>query len=294
MLRRQVIGAGAVLGASALAFADKQTHSAPVTGYARVNGLNLYYEIHGSGQPLVLMHGGLGSTEMLHDIVLALSRQRQVIAFDLQGHGRTADIGRPLSMEAMAEDTAALLNHLRLESADVMGYSLGAGVDLQTAIRHPGLVRKLVVVSTVFKRDGWYPEVVSAMSQMDGRAAEPLKASPVYQLYARTAPRPGDWPVLLTKLGELLRKDFDWSKEVAAIQTSTMLVFGDADAVRPAHMVQFFELLGGGRKDGGLDGSGISKARLAILPGLTHYNILSSPALAPTVTQFLDAAPPRS
>ena len=114
----------------------------------------------------------------------------------------------------------------------------------------------------------------------------------MYQIYARIAPRLADWPVLLTKLGELLRQDYDWSKEVAAIQAPTLLVFGDADAVRTAHAVQFFELLGSGKKDAGWDGSGMSKARLAILPGVTHYNVFSSPVLASTVTTFLDAPMP--
>jgi pimeloyl-ACP methyl ester carboxylesterase len=257
------------------------------TGYAPVNGLNLYYEIHGEGEPLVLLHGGLGSTEMFGEILPLLANKRRVIVVDLQAHGRTADIDRPLSYEAMAGDIAALMKHLGIGKAALMGYSLGAGVALRAAIQHPELVAKLVVVSTVFKRDGWYPEVLAAMAQVGAASAEPMKQSPIYQTYARIAPRPGDWPVLLTKIGEGIRKDYNWSKEVAAIKAPTMLVFGDADAIRPAHMVEFFGLLGGGQKDAGWDGSGMSNARLAILPGFTHYNILSSPALAPTVIPFL-------
>jgi pimeloyl-ACP methyl ester carboxylesterase len=261
-----------------------------ITGYAPVNGLNLYYEIHGGGPPLVLLHGGLGGTEMFSGILPALSINRQVIAVDLQAHGRTADIDRPLSCEAMAGDIAALLRHLDIGQADVMGYSLGAGVALRTAIQHPPIVRKLVVLSTVFRRDGWYPEVLAAMAQIGAASAEMMKPSPIYQTYARIAPRPEDWPLLLTKIGEALRIDFDWSQEVAAIKARTMLVFGDADAIRPEHMVQFFQLLGGGKKDPGWDGSGMPAARLAILPGVTHYNILSSPVLAPAVVGFLDAS----
>jgi pimeloyl-ACP methyl ester carboxylesterase len=151
-----------------------------------------------------------------------------------------------------------------------------------------------VLVSTAFKRDGWYPEVLAGMAQMGAGAAEPMKQTPMYQLYARVAPKPADWPVLLTKLGNMLRKDYDWSKDVAAIESPTLLVFGDGDAVRTAHAVQFFELLGGGKKDGGWDGSGISNARLAILPGITHYTIFSSPALASTVNPFLDGPMPRT
>ncbi len=284
--------AGILLAAAALAFAQVRPTTSVKTGYAPVNGLKLYYEIHGTGEPLILLHGGVGATEMFNPILPLLSNTRRVIAVDLQAHGRTADIDRPLSMEAMAGDIAALIKHLGIEKADVMGYSLGGGVALRTAIQHPGAVRKLVVVSTAFKRDGWYPEIVAGMAQMGPGAAEPMKRTPMYQMYARIAPKPEDWPVLLTKLGELLRKDYDWSKDVAAIQAPTLLVFGDADAVRTEHAVQFFELLGGGKKDGGWDGSGMSTARLAILPGLTHYSIFSSPMLATAVTPFLDAPMP--
>jgi len=265
----------------------------PKTGYAPANGLNLYYEIHGDGQPLILLHGGLQAAEMLGAILPSLSSTRQVIAVDLQAHGRTADIDRPLRYETMAGDIAALMKHLGIAQADLMGYSLGGGVALRTAIQYPEAVRKLVLVSTVFRRDAWYPEVLAAMAQIAAQSAEMMKPSPLYKTYARIAPRPADFPVLVAKMGELLRKDYDWSIEVAAIKAPVMLVFADADAIRPERMVEFFQLLGGGRKDAGWDGSGMSHARLAILPGLTHYNIFSSPALVPTVTPFLEAPMPR-
>jgi len=258
------------------------------SGYAHVNGLELYYEIYGSGEPLILLHGGLGSTEMFTAILPALAKTRRVIAADLQAHGRTPDIDRPLSMEALADDIAGLVGALRIGPADLLGYSLGGGVALQAAVRHPECVRRLVLISTPCKRNGWFPEVLAAMSQMGPAAADMLKPSPIYQIYARTAPNPQDWPALLGKLGDLMRKDYDWSKEVGSIRSPTLLTFADADAVRPEHMIEFFEILGGGREDGGLDGSGTSKARLAILPGLTHYNILSSPALLTVLSQFLD------
>jgi pimeloyl-ACP methyl ester carboxylesterase len=189
----------------------------------------------------------------------------------------------------MANDIAGLMRYLGIEKADVMGYSLGGGVALRTAVQHPEVVKRLVIVSAGFRLDGWYPEIRAGMAQMSAAAAEPMKQTPMYQMYARLAPKPADWPVLLTKLGDLLRKDYDWSKDVATIKAPTLLVFGDGDAVRTAHAVQFFELLGGGKKDGGWDGSGMSNARLAILPGVTHYNMFSSPALASVVTPFLDA-----
>ncbi|HYY44679.1 MAG TPA: alpha/beta hydrolase [Actinomycetota bacterium] len=260
--------------------------------YASVNGLEMYYEIQGTGRPLILLHGGVGAIEMFGEVLGLLAEGRQVVAVDLQAHGRTADTDRPLSFESMADDIAALIGHLGFEKADVMGYSLGGGVALQTTIRHPEVVRKLVVVSTPFKRDGWYPEILAGMGQMGPEAAEPMKQTPMYQLYTSVAPKPEDWPVLLTKLGELLRQDYDWSDEVAKIQTPTLIVVGDADSIRTAHAVEFFELLGGGQVDGGWDGSGMSNARLAILPATTHYDIFSSPTLASTVAPFLDAPMP--
>jgi pimeloyl-ACP methyl ester carboxylesterase len=287
-----VTAAGILLAASSPVIAQGSPAAPLKTGYAPVDGLKLYYELYGTGEPLVLLHGGVGATEMFADILPLLASSRRVIAVDLQAHGRTADIDRPISYEAMADDIAGLIKYLGFQKADVMGYSLGGGVALRTAIQHPEVVRKLVLVSTPFRRDGWYPEILAGMAQMGPGAAEPMKQTPMYQLYARIAPKPADWPVLLTKLGDLLRKDYDWSKDVAAIKAPTLLVVGDADAVRTSHAVQFFELLGGGRKDGGWDGSGISNARLAILPGVTHYTIFSSPAMAATATAFLDAAVP--
>jgi len=290
MQRRNFITATAAgMGLAAAGLAREQTgeNPAPKTGYAPVNGLKLYYEVHGTGEPVILLHGGLGASAMFAQILPALSAGRQVIAADLQAHGRTADTDRPMTFSAMASDIAALLKHLGIAKADVMGYSLGGGVAAHVAFAYPQAVRKLVIVSTAFSKDGWYPEINAGMSQVGEAAAEPMKQTPMYQMYASIAPRPQDWPVLLAKIGELLRKDYDWSKSVAAIKSPTPLVFGDADAVRTAHAVQFFELLGGGKKDGGWDGSGISNARLAILPGATHYNIFALPALASATSAFL-------
>lgn len=290
MLRTSFIAtsaAGIILAASPLALAQTPTTAAVKTGYAPVNGLKLYYEIHGTGEPLILLHGGVVGITMFGPNLAALSQKRRVIAVELQGHGHTADIDRPLTYEAMADDIAALMKFLGIEQADVMGYSLGGGValrTLQTAIRHPESVRKLVVVSAAFKRDGWYPEVLAVISQMGPVAAEQMKQSSVYKLYPNV-----NWAVLFTKLGDLLRKDYDWSKQVAAIKAPTMIVFADADAVRPAHVIEFFGLLGGGQKDAGLDGSGRPANQLAILPGLTHYNTSSAPVLTTVVAPFLDA-----
>lgn len=261
----------------------------PSHGYAPVNGLQMYYEIHGSGQPLVLLHGGAGATEMFTPILPQLSQSHQVIAADLQAHGRTADIDRPLRYESMGDDVAELIRFLKLRKADLIGYSLGAGAAIRAAIQHPEVVRKLVAISTPFERDGWYPEVKEAMSQGSPESAEAMKQSPMYQMYARIAPRPQDWPVLFSKLGEMLRRDYDWTEEVKKIKVPVMVVVGDADSVRPAHAVEFFELLGGGKEDAGWDGSKMPKSRLAVLPGVTHYSIFASPTLVPAILPFLDS-----
>jgi pimeloyl-ACP methyl ester carboxylesterase len=260
--------------------------------YAPVNGLKLYYELHGNSNdknpPVVLLHGGVGAIEMFGPILETLAKDRRVIGVDLQAHGRTADIDRPLRYELMADDIAGLINFLGIKRADVMGYSVGGGVALRTAIQHPEVVRRLVVLSAPCKREGWYPEILLGMAQMGPQSAEPMKQTPMYQLYSKVAPKVEDWPMLLTKLGDLLRREYDWSKEVAAIKAPVLLIAGDADSVRTAHSVEFFELLGGGKKDAGWDGSGRPTSQLAILPGLTHYTIFSSPALTATVIPFLD------
>ena len=259
------------------------------SGYAPVNGLKMYYEIHGSGEPLVLIHGGVVGITMFGPNVDALAKGRQVIAVELQGHGHTADIDRPMSCEAMGDDIAALIKYLGLERADVMGYSLGGYVALQTVIRHPQSVRKLVVASAGFRRNGMYPEVLTAFDHMNAETGAQMKQSPLSKMYPNV-----NWETLFGKLGDMLRKDYDWSKEVSAIRSPTMLVFADADAVRLQHIVEFYSLLGGGQRDAGLDGSQRSVNELAILPGLTHYNLSAAPALVAAVTPFLDAAMPQT
>ncbi|TMG48045.1 MAG: alpha/beta hydrolase [Chloroflexi bacterium] len=256
--------------------------------YADVNGIKLYYEIHGTGAPLILLHGGLGAISMFGPNLPALAKGRQVIAVDLQGHGRTADIDRPLSPELMADDIAALIKHLKLERPDLMGFSLGGGVALLTAIKHPELVGRLVVVSTPIRRDAFYPDILAQQKQVTAEAAEAMKQTPMYQLYASIAPRPEDWPRLLAKIGEGMAKDFDFSKEVAKIEATTLVVAGDADIFPPAHAVEVFGLLGGGKRDPGWDGSGRPKSQLAILPGVTHYTMGSAPALSAVVIPFLN------
>ncbi|HEY6825415.1 MAG TPA: alpha/beta hydrolase [Gemmatimonadaceae bacterium] len=256
--------------------------------YAEVNGIRLYYEIHGEGQPLVLLHGGLGAIEMFGWNLPALAAKRQVIGVDLQGHGRTADIDRPLSVEYMADDIAALLRHLEIDRVDVVGYSLGGGVAMQLAVRYPEVVNKLVIVSTVFRRDGFYPEILAQQAQIHAAAAEFMQQTPMYELYSAIAPRKQDFPRLLDKIGEAMKQPFDFADQIRGITAPTLVVAGDCDIFPPSHAVELFSLLGGGQRDGGWDGSGRPKSRLSILPGLTHYTIFSDEVLASTALRFLD------
>lgn len=257
--------------------------AAAKTGYTHVNGLEIYHEVYGEGEPLIFLHGGVTGIAGVEPLLQRLAAHRQVIAVELQAHGRTSDSDRPLSFDGMADDVVGLMAKIGLERADWMGYSLGAGAALRAAIRHPQTVRRLILVSTPFARDGWYPEVLEGMAQM-GPAAEGMKRSPLAKLYPNV-----DWAVLFTKLRDLLGQDYDLANEVAAIEAPTMLAFADADAIRPAHVIEFFGLLGGGKRDAGLDGSLRPTARLAVLPGFTHYDICTAPALPELANAFLEA-----
>jgi pimeloyl-ACP methyl ester carboxylesterase len=259
--------------------------------YADVNGINLYYEIHGAGRPLVLLHGGLGSGEMFGPILPQLAEHHQVIAPDLQGHGRTADIDRPIDIRFMADDIGALIDHLGLDKPDVVGYSLGGGVALQTAVRHPDKVRRLVAGSANIRRDAIPAEMLAQQGQVSGAAVEFMRDTPMYQLYQRVAPRPEDFPRLLDKIGESMSKDFDFTEDVRSLKVLTLIIAADADMAPPSHYVDVFKLLDGGLRDGGWMGEGWPKGghALAIVPGATHYNIFSSPLFAAEILAFLQA-----
>jgi pimeloyl-ACP methyl ester carboxylesterase len=259
-------------------------------GLASVNGIELAYQVHGSGRPLVLLHGGFGSVEMFGPNVAALAAGRSVIGVDLQSHGRSPAVDRPMRFETMADDIAALIGHLGHEQADVMGFSFGGGVALRTAIQHPDSVRRLVLVSAPFRRDGWHPEMVAGFATMGPEIAEPFKQTPMYGTYREIAPRVEDWPILVTQLTGLLKLDYDWTAEVRGLPMPVMIVAGDADGLPPRHAVELFELLGGGRRDAVWDHSGMTRHALAILPRATHYEINVAPALASSVAAFLDEA----
>jgi pimeloyl-ACP methyl ester carboxylesterase len=270
---------------------DWTTEARGTGEYADVNGINLYYETQGTGRPLILLHGGLGSGEMFGPILPALAAHHRVITVDLQGHGRTADIDRPLEIPLMADDIAALIEHLRLEKPDIVGYSLGGGVALFTAVRHPELVRRIVVVSPNIRPDAIYPEMRAQQGQVSAAAAEFMKDTPMYELYQRVAPRPEDFGRLLDKIGEAMAKDFDFTEDVRGLQVPTLIVAADADMAPPSHAVEIFGLLDGGKRDGGWMGEGRPAGghALAIIPNATHYNVFTSPVLAAAALTFLEA-----
>jgi pimeloyl-ACP methyl ester carboxylesterase len=272
---------------------EGNTMTRPNSGYAPVNGVEIYYEVHGSGKPLVLLHGGFGSIEMFGPVLTELAKSRQVIGVDLQGHGRTLPFDRPMTFTNMAMDVAELIKWLGFEKADVMGYSMGAATALRVAIEHPELVNRLVVSSTAFAFKGWHDynqQGMKGMAAAPDQAVEPMKQTPMYAAYAQLMPdAEANWPKTIRQTAALVGTDYDWSADIPKITAPTQLVYGDWDAVRTSHVAAFFELLGGGKQDANWDGSGMNKNRLAILPGVTHYTMFMDPRLATTAAGFLES-----
>ena len=253
--------------------------------YVNVNGLDMYYEIHGTGQPLVLIHGAFSAIGTSFGKLLPeLARTRQVIGLEMQAHGRTADIDRPLSMEQMADDTAAAIRQLGIEKADFFGYSMGAGIALLVAIRHPEIVRKLVLASVSYKLNGLHPGLMDGLGSMQ---PEMMHGSPWHEEYMRIAPRPEDFARLFAKKTEMDRGIKDWpDSTIAAIKAPTLLIVGDSDIIRPEHSVEMFRLLGGGVIG---DMVGLPNSQLAILPGTTHVTVVDqADLLLPMIARFLN------
>nr|WP_294814155.1 alpha/beta hydrolase [uncultured Sphingomonas sp.] len=289
MLRRDILlaGVGTLIAATiSTRSAEGSTTMKTSKGqYASVNGIDLYYERHGTGEPLILLHGGLGTIDAIFGRLLpALAARRQVIAVELQGHGHTADNGRPMTYAAMADDVAALIAKLGFERADVAGYSVGGGVTLQLGLRHPDKVRKLVVISAPHATKGWFPEVLAGTSAMDPEA---MKGSKWHQAYAKVAPKPEDWPLLVRNVSRLMSSSYDWSAAIAERMKAPILVInGDADSVRPGHALALYELMGGGKSDGFATGRGTSQ--LLIVPDTNHLEILDREVLAPAMLAYLE------
>ncbi|MDX3976190.1 alpha/beta hydrolase [Shinella sp.] len=257
-------------------------------GHLEVNGINYYYEIRGEGEPLLLLHGGLGQIEMFGANLKTLQDKRQVIGVDLQGHGRTPLGNRPIDIPAIGADMAELVEKLGYDKVDVLGYSFGGGVALQMAAQAPDKVRRLVIASAPFARNGFFPEMLPQQAAVSGAMAEMMKETPMYKSYAAVAPDVSEFPKLLDAMGAAMRGDYDASDAVAKLSMPVMLIFGDSDMIRPEHIVEFYQKLGGGLRDAGWMRENMAKNRLAILPGLTHYETFAAPALVSTALPFLN------
>jgi pimeloyl-ACP methyl ester carboxylesterase len=258
------------------------------SGHLAVNGLSYYYQVYGTGEPLLLLHGGLGQIEMFGPMLATLAAKRQVIGVDLQGHGRTSLGDREISLIDMGDDMAVIVKTLGYEKVDVLGYSMGGGVAFRFAAQHPGMVRRLVMVSAGYAQDGFYPEMLPQQAQVGAAMADAMKDTPMYKSYVAVAPHPEDFPRLLDRMGAYMRKPYDWSADVAKLTMPVLLVFGDSDMYRPEHIVKFYQLLGGGLRDAGWEREHMSQNRLAILPNLTHYDIFLAPELPATALPFLN------
>ncbi len=293
MLRRTLL-AIATMASLTLALPANAQSEGPVmptptaSGYAKTNGVEVYYASYGKGSPIVLLHGGLMSGSSWGPILDTLAADHQVVTIDLQAHGHTLPLDRPMTFEAMADDVAGIIDYLKLGKPAVIGYSMGATTALRLAIQHPDRVSKLVHVSAPYSfAEGWHDYNYQGMQAMSSALAEGMMQSPMYALYAAEAPDAKNFPVLLDKVGDMMRAGFDYSAEVKALKVPTMLVYADWDAVRISHAAKFFELLGGDLQDAGWDGANMNQNRLAILPGLTHYTMIS-PQLADTALGFID------
>jgi len=258
------------------------------SGHAAVNGLNYYYAVYGTGEPLLLLHGGLGQIEMFGPNLAKLAQSRQVIGVDLQGHGRTELGDRELSLVDMGNDMAGVLKKLGYDKVDVLGYSMGGGVAFQFAAQHPEMVRRLALVSTPYAQDGFYPEMLPQQAAVGAAMLEQMKGTPMYKSYVAIAPHPEEFPKLLDAMGAYMRKSYDWSADVKKLTMPVMLIYGDSDMFRPEHEVRFYQLLGGGLKDAGWQREHMSQNRLAILPNLTHYEMGLAPQLVETALPFFN------
>ena len=267
-------------------------------GHLPINGLSLYHEVYGElgrskASPLLLVPGAFMATESMESWVSAFLGERTVIVFDQQGHGRTPDTSREMSYEQFADDAAALLRALKVERADVMGYSQGGGVALQLALRHPTLVNKLVSLSATYRRDGWYPVVPEGIEGLDATA---FAGSPVEKAFREHTPDATAFDAYIEKMKVLNSEDQNITDaQMRSISAKTMVIVGDADGVKPEHALAMFALRGGGNVDAAASGmlQNAPAARLVILPAMSHIGISGESAvLVPMVSAFLDDVTP--
>lgn len=265
------------------------------SGYANVNGVKIWYQTYGEGEPLILIHGGLGSIEMFGPNIELLAQGRRVIGVDLQGHGGTGPLGRPMTFEAMATDVAELIKALGYEKADVMGYSLGGATALRLAIDHPEVVDRLVLISAAWAFSNWHTynfEGMKAIGADPEGTAQSLIGSPMHQTYIVKAPGgEASWVEAVKEIGGLIGEDYDWSAEVPSISAPTLLVYADWDAVRMPAVMQLYEMLGGSAQDANWDRSGMGGNHLAVIPNATHYDIVTSTEVSRVAVPFLDGYP---
>jgi pimeloyl-ACP methyl ester carboxylesterase len=260
------------------------------SGYADVNGLKLYYEVYGSGKPVVLLHGAFMTIPLNWSHIIPLLKDRKVIVAEMQGHGRTRDIDREFSYEGMADDVSGLLKHLKIDSADILGYSMGGGIAFQFAVRHPEQLRRLVVLSGTYAHDGWWPDVEKSFGTIN---ADMFKGSIIQKQYDSLGNDPAHFDEFVKKVMSADLRSYDWSNNVKKIQAPIFMAIGDADGVRYEHALELFRAKGGGKMG---DMYGLPKSRLAIIPGTTHIGMMyRTNILIPMITDFLDAdlnAPP--
>jgi pimeloyl-ACP methyl ester carboxylesterase len=262
------------------------------SGYTDINGLKMYYELYGKGKPIVLLHGSYMNIPLnWAHIIPVLAKDRKVIVMEMQGHGRTRDIPREFSYEGMADDVSGLLKHLNIDSADILGYSMGGGVAFQLAVRHPAQVRRLVVLSGTYTHDGWWPDVEASFATF---TPDMFRGTPIQKQYDSFGNDPARFPEYVKKVISIDLKPYNWSKDVKNIQAPIFIAVGDADGVKYEHVLELFRAKGGGKMG---DIHGLPKSRLAIIPGTTHIGMMKrADWLIPMITDFLDsdlnAAPP--
>jgi pimeloyl-ACP methyl ester carboxylesterase len=256
-------------------------------GFIEVNGFKLWHEIYGEGPPVVVLHGGLMTIGEMMPLIAPLTKGHKVIGVELQGHGHTPDSDRPLALTTWGDDVAALIAKLGFEKADVIGYSSGADAAIRCAIQHPERVRRLVVISTAAAKRGWYPQAQEGMASVNGSLAQALKNVPAGKLAAQW-PEPARFPKFLDKMGAMMSEDYDWTAEIKQLPMPVLLVFADHDSVSQQHIAEFFALLGGGIQEPGWIDTKLTHARLAIIPGYSHYNFITSPELPLIIGKYLD------